>query len=49
MHGYANFAEFGGPINNAMRPKKQPNAAATSIRSVHCSHDLNVNVDTNVG
>ena len=45
MHGYVHFAEFGGPMNSAMKPKKQPNAAETGIRSVHCSHGVNVDVD----
>jgi len=28
-------------------PKKQPNTAETSIRSVHCNHGINA--DANVG
>ena len=47
MHEYEHFAKFGGPMNSAMRPKKQPNAAETGIRSMHCSRG--VNADANMG
>ena len=35
MHGYAHFAEFGNPINSAVRPQKKPNAKRINAIQTH--------------
>ena len=35
MHGYAHFAEFGNPINSAVRPPKKPNAKRINAIQTH--------------
>ena len=45
MHGYAHLVEFGSLMNSAVGPKKQPNAAETGSKSVHCSRGVNANTN----